>query len=101
MKQTDDVLYSRLKKIIEEALMINPARIEAESRLITDLNAESIDLLDIRFRIEQEFGFKIADGELVKQLGENLNKQEIEEKLTVTSLAAYVKKRLEEKEVMS
>lgn len=99
MKQ--ELLFPRLKKIIEEALMITPERIVTEARLITDLNAESIDLLDIRFRIEQEFGFKIPDGELVKQLGEDLSKQEIEEKLTIASLFAYIKNRLEENEVIS
>jgi acyl carrier protein len=101
MEHKDQMIFSKLKKIIEEALRIDPAVIITESRLITDLKAESIDLLDIRFRIEQGFQFKIPDGELVKQLGKDLSRQEIEERLTVASLVVYIRNRLEENEMIS
>lgn len=87
-------IFAKIKTIIYDAMRVNPENITAEARLFTDLGAESLDILDIRFRIEQMFGFKIGDREIIKQLGEELSAEDIEERFTVASIVDYVEKRI-------
>ena len=96
----DDKIFTIIKDIIVEALRIDPSKVEPDARFIIDLGAESIDVLDIRFRIEAAFGFKISDDEVMRHIGEDLTAEEIEEKFTVESLLEYVKERLAEKETV-
>jgi acyl carrier protein len=86
-----------LKDIIVTALRVNRAKLSTESRLFPDLGAESLDILDIRFRIEEMFEIKISEGEVINSLGENLSRVEIEDKFTVKSLLVYVQNCLTEK----
>ncbi len=96
----DDKTFKIIQDIIVKALRIDPSKIEPDARFLIDLGAESIDVLDIRFRIEQAFGFKISDDEVMRHIGEDLTAEEIEEKFTVESLIDYVKERLAEKETV-
>ncbi len=57
-------LESRVIQVVAAALDRNPSEIQLYSSLIDDLGAESIDFLDIRFRLETEFHVKISDQEL-------------------------------------
>lgn len=63
MKQTlisEEKVLEEVKKAISEGLDIDPARVKPESILIKDLGAESLDFLDINYRLEQTFGIKMA-----------------------------------------
>lgn len=97
---TDEKVFITIQDIIVQALRIDPLKIEPEARFFIDLGAESIDVLDIRFRIEQAFGFRISDDEVTRLIGEDLTAEEIEEQFTVESLVGYVKDRLAEKETV-
>jgi len=90
-------IFGKIREIITTAMRVGPERIKPPARLFTDLGAESLDILDIRFRMEGEFDLKITDGEIIERLGENITPEEIEEGLTVQSLIDYVKEKLEEK----
>jgi len=89
-------ILEKLKIIIQDALRKDNSLIVPEARLFLDLEAESLDILDIRFRMEQDFNFKITDGDIIKRFGENATRNEIENKLTVQSLVEYVFERLNE-----
>jgi acyl carrier protein len=91
---TDDKILAEIIACSAAALRIDAAKIKAESRFFLDLGAESIDILDIRFRVEQAFGFKIDQDALMQSLGEGLSALQIQEKLTVASLVAYIRERL-------
>ena len=97
---TDEEIFTTIQGIIAQALRIDISRIEIEARIFIDLEAESIDILDIRFQIEQVFGFKISDEEIMQHIGEDLTAEEIQEQFTVESLVGYVKERLSEKETV-
>jgi len=63
MKQTlitEQKVFEELKKAIIETLRSDEAAIKTESSLIKDLGAESLDFLDINYRLEQTFGIKMA-----------------------------------------
>ena len=57
-------IYNQVQEILEEALGADPEEIVSTASLVADLGAESIDFLDISFKLEQVFDFKIAQGEL-------------------------------------
>lgn len=50
--------------MLVEALAVDEEDVTPTASLRGDLGAESIDFLDIVFKLEQTFGFKIAQGEL-------------------------------------
>src|SRR2546428_5286528 len=62
--QTQDEIFSKVSATLVEALNVDEEEIKPTSTLQGDLGAESIDFLDIVFRLEREFGIKIPRGEL-------------------------------------
>jgi len=61
---TQDEIYSKVSATLVEALNVDEDEVQPTSTLQGDLGAESIDFLDIVFRLEREFGIKIPRGEL-------------------------------------
>jgi acyl carrier protein len=61
---TQEEIYKKVANTLVEALNVDEEEIQRGSRLQADLGAESIDFLDIVFRLEREFGIKIPRGEL-------------------------------------
>src|SRR5438105_957539 len=61
---TQDEIYLKVKDTLVEALNVDEDQITPAATLQGDLGAESIDFLDIVFRLEREFGIKIPRGEL-------------------------------------
>jgi acyl carrier protein len=57
-------LEAAVIRIVAEALDRDPATVTRASSLIDDLGAESIDFLDLVFRIESEFGIKVPENDL-------------------------------------
>lgn len=64
MTLTQEDIYKKVSSTLVEALNVDEDEINPESTLQGDLGAESIDFLDIVFRLEREFGIKIPRGEL-------------------------------------
>jgi acyl carrier protein len=61
---SQEEIYSKVSATLCEALNVDEEDIKPTSTLQGDLGAESIDFLDIVFRLEREFGIKIPRGEL-------------------------------------
>ncbi len=61
---TRDEILEKIRDILVDALAVDEDEVVPSATLTGDLGAESIDILDITFKLEQEFGFKIAQGEL-------------------------------------
>ena len=64
-----DDIFARIREVLEEALGVDEDEVTPEAKLVADLGAESIDFLDIQFRLEKTFStddhpFKIEQGEL-------------------------------------
>ena len=64
MSQDKQGIIKNVKQIIAQALKVEETKVNLESSLIKDLGAESIDFLDIVFRLEKTFKIKIPKGEL-------------------------------------
>ena len=57
-------IHAKVASVLVEALGVDEDDVIPEATLQGDLGAESIDFLDIVFRLEREFGIKIPRGEL-------------------------------------
>src|SRR6267154_6067565 len=61
---SQEEIYTKVSATLVEALNVDEDEISPRSTLQGDLGAESIDFLDIVFRLEREFGIKIPRNEL-------------------------------------
>ena len=64
MSYDRETVTKSVRTIISQALKVEESEVSPESSLVKDLGAESIDFLDIVFRLEKEFKIKIPKGEL-------------------------------------
>lgn len=56
--------FDKIQEIISEALYCEKDQVTREANLMADLGAESIDFLDIVFRLEKAFSIKLPKGEI-------------------------------------
>jgi acyl carrier protein len=61
---TQDEIFDKVRTTLVDALGVDEDDVTRTATLRSDLGAESIDLLDIVFRLERNFGIKIPRGEL-------------------------------------
>ncbi len=61
---TRDEIYNKVKDVLVDALGVDEEDVKPDAKLRDDLGAESIDFLDIVFRLEKAFGIKIPRGEM-------------------------------------
>ncbi len=59
-----DEIFSKVQTALVDALGVDEEEVTPEATLVGDLGAESIDFLDIVFRLEKSFDIKIPRGEL-------------------------------------
>src|SRR5262249_4817680 len=57
-------IFGRVSGVLVQALNVDEDEVTPAATLQRDLGAESIDMLDIVFRLEREFGLRIPRGEL-------------------------------------
>ena len=53
--------YERLKKIVVEQLGVYEEDVKPEASFVDDLNADSLDLVELIMSLEEEFGAEISD----------------------------------------
>lgn len=61
---TQEEVFSKVQSALVEALGVDDDEVTPTATLVGDLGAESIDFLDIVFRLEKTFNIKIPRGEL-------------------------------------
>jgi acyl carrier protein len=61
---TADEIFTKVRETLVDALGVDDDEVTPEATLVGDLGAESIDFLDIVFRLEKNFSIKIPRGEL-------------------------------------
>jgi len=61
---TKDEIFENVQTALVDALGVDEDEVAPEATLVGDLGAESIDFLDIVFRLEKAFDIKIPRGEL-------------------------------------
>jgi len=64
MVLTRDEIFEKVQAVLVDALGVDEEEVTPKATLMADLGAESIDFLDIVFRLEKAFGIKIPREEL-------------------------------------
>jgi acyl carrier protein len=64
MAMTEAEVFAKVRDTLVDALGVDEEEVKADATLTGDLGAESIDFLDIVFRLEKTFNIKIPRGEL-------------------------------------
>ena len=77
-------IYPKVAETMADALGRDVAELTLDASLIDDLGAESIDFLDIVFRLERTFKVKIPRGKLVEDARGHLSEAEFEKGGVVT-----------------
>ena len=58
--------FETVRKIIAEQVNKNPEDISLEDRVLEDLGADSLDIVELSMSVEEEFGVKIGDEDMEK-----------------------------------
>lgn len=96
---TEKKIFETVKSILSETLEIESEIIKPDSLIINDLGAESIDILDMSFRIEKAFKIKIPE-QSFSPSSQNIQKgKKASEIFTVHSIVNFIKIKLKEAEV--
>ena len=75
-------VFDRLQALIAEQLGVEPEKVTPEAEFIQDLNADSLDMVELVMSLEEEFGIEISDedvekivkvGDAVEYIEENAN----------------------------
>jgi acyl carrier protein len=64
MAMSRDEIFGQVQEVLVDALGVDDDEVTSDATLMGDLGAESIDFLDIVFRLEKAFGIKIPREEL-------------------------------------
>jgi acyl carrier protein len=77
-------VFPKVAEIMAGALGCDAEKIKPDASLIDDLGAESIDFLDIVFRLERAFKVKIPRGKIVEEARGDLSIAQFEQDGVVT-----------------
>ena len=83
-QQDIDTVFPKVAATVADALGCDEEDVKRDSSLINDLGAESIDFLDLVFRLERAFKIKIPRGKIVEDSRGALSEAEFEQKGLVT-----------------
>jgi len=73
---TETAIDDAVREIVAEALARDPASVRLESALMGDLGAESLDFLDVVFKLERRFGIEITRGEMERAARGDMSEEE-------------------------
>lgn len=62
----NEEIESKIKQIIVDELGVDEAEVTSNARFIEDLGADSLDLVELVMRLEEEFGIEIPDEDAEK-----------------------------------
>lgn len=83
-QQDIDAVFPKVAQVIADALGCDVQDVKPQVPLIEGLDAESIDFLDLVFRLERAFGVKIPRGKIVEDARGDLPEAEFEQRGIVT-----------------
>lgn len=68
----DDSTFERVRSVVAEQLGVEPEKVTLDAEFVQDLNADSLDLVELIMQLEEEFGVEISDeqAENIKTVGD-------------------------------
>jgi len=83
---TQNELVQKVKEILAQQLMVSLEEVKEEANLVEDLAADSLDIVEIVMKFEEEFAINIPD-------------EEVEKIRTVRDVIGYLEEKVLEKKV--
>ena len=59
-------MYEQVKEILARQLRVSPDKVTLDAQIKRDLGADSVDILQLLMRLEDDYGIVIPDQELAK-----------------------------------
>ena len=59
-------MYDQVKEILARQLRVSPDKVTMDAQIKRDLGADSVDILQLLMRLEDDYGIVIPDQELAK-----------------------------------
>ena len=66
MAASREEVYERVKEVLAEQLGVDESEVTAEASFQEDLDADSLDLVELIMELEDQFGIKISDDDAQK-----------------------------------
>lgn len=83
---TDEEIFDKVGEIIGKIMMISPDEISSNASLVVDLGMESIDFLDVAFKLEETFGIELPRKNPIQRFIRQFGKEEfVQEDGSITS----------------
>ena len=77
-KEEINAIFPKVADTVADALGCDVEKVKPDSSLINDLGAESIDFLDIVFRLERAFKVKVPRGKIIEDARGDLSEAEFD-----------------------
>jgi len=87
-KEEIAAIFPKVAETMADALGCDVEKVKLDASLIGDLGAESIDFLDIIFRLERAFKVKIPRGKIIEDARGDLSESEFEKSGIVSDAGA-------------
>jgi len=82
-------LLDRIRPLVAEVMMVPLEDVTADSALVADLGGESIDVLDLVFRIEEALGIEIPHRRWETYVRERFEGQDLARVITTSTMVEF------------
>ena len=59
--RVSSTVFERVQGVVSEQLGVDPEKVTPDAEFVQDLNADSLDLVELIMQLEEEFGVEISD----------------------------------------
>ncbi len=87
-------MYQLVRHVVADVLMVRVEQVNPDSKLVEDLGAESIDFLDLVFRLEETLGLKIPHKRWSDFVSERLGDQDPRTAITTTFVHQFAEQEM-------
>ncbi len=94
ISNVDQEVWEKVHQVFQDALELDEDEVLFDSKVIEELDAESIDFLDIAFQLEKSFGIKIPRGGIEKAAREGSEDEGLNDGGTLTPDALVALKKV-------